>query len=52
MSLALRLDKVTFAYGHAPPVLRDVGLQVERGENYLTVMRRNLAALRAALGCR
>ena len=32
MSLALRLDNVTFAYGHAPPVLRDVDLQVERGE--------------------
>jgi zinc transport system ATP-binding protein len=32
MSLALRLEKVTFAYGHAPPVLRDVDLQVERGE--------------------
>jgi zinc transport system ATP-binding protein len=32
MSLALLLEKVTFAYGHAPPVLRDVGLEVERGE--------------------
>ena len=32
MSLALRLEQVTFAYGHAPPVLRDVNLQVERGE--------------------
>jgi zinc transport system ATP-binding protein len=32
MSLALRLDRVTFAYGHGPPVLRDVDLQVERGE--------------------
>ena len=32
MSLALRLEQVTFAYGHAPPVLRDVDLQVERGE--------------------
>jgi zinc transport system ATP-binding protein len=30
--LALRLEKVTFAYGHAPPVLRDVDLEVERGE--------------------
>jgi len=30
--LALRLERVTFAYGHAPPVLRDVDLQVERGE--------------------
>ena len=32
MSLALRLEQVAFAYGHAPPVLRDVDLQVERGE--------------------
>ena len=32
MSLALRLEQVTFAYGHAPPVLRDVDLEVERGE--------------------
>jgi len=32
MSLALRLEQVMFAYGHAPPVLRDVDLQVERGE--------------------
>src|SRR5947208_15821997 len=32
MSLALRLEKVSFAYGHAPPVLRDVDLEVERGE--------------------
>ena len=32
MSLALRLEKVTFAYGHGPPVLRDVDLEVERGE--------------------
>ena len=32
MPLALRLEQVTFAYGHAPPVLRDVDLQVERGE--------------------
>jgi len=30
--LALRLEQVTFAYGHAPPVLRDVDLHVERGE--------------------
>jgi zinc transport system ATP-binding protein len=30
--LALRLEKVTFAYGYAPPVLRDVDLEVERGE--------------------
>ncbi len=32
MPLALRLEKVTFAYGNAPPVLRDVDLEVERGE--------------------
>jgi zinc transport system ATP-binding protein len=32
MSLALRLEQVTFAYDHAPPVLRDVDLEVERGE--------------------
>jgi zinc transport system ATP-binding protein len=32
MSLALQVEKVTFAYGHAPPVLRDVDLEVERGE--------------------
>ena len=32
MPLALRLQKVSFAYGHAPPVLRDVDLEVERGE--------------------
>jgi zinc transport system ATP-binding protein len=32
MSIALRLEKVTFAYGHSPPVLRDVDLEVERGE--------------------
>jgi zinc transport system ATP-binding protein len=30
--LALRLEQVTFAYGHSPPVLRDVDLEVERGE--------------------
>jgi zinc transport system ATP-binding protein len=30
--LALRLQGVSFAYGHSPPVLRDVDLQVERGE--------------------
>jgi zinc transport system ATP-binding protein len=30
--LALRLQGVSFAYGHAPPVLRDVDLEVERGE--------------------
>jgi zinc transport system ATP-binding protein len=32
MPLALKLEQVTFAYGHAPPVLRDVYLDVERGE--------------------
>jgi zinc transport system ATP-binding protein len=32
MPLALRLEKVSFAYGHARPVLRGVDLQVERGE--------------------
>jgi zinc transport system ATP-binding protein len=32
MSLALRLQDVAFAYGHGPPVLRDVDLEVRRGE--------------------
>jgi zinc transport system ATP-binding protein len=32
MSLALRLQDVAFAYGHGPPVLRDVDLAVRRGE--------------------
>src|SRR5205823_3692069 len=32
MSLALRLEHVSFSYGPAPPVLRDVELEVERGE--------------------
>ena len=32
MPLAFRLEGVSFAYGHSPPVLRDVGLEVERGE--------------------
>ena len=32
MPLALQLEKVTFAYGHTPPVLRDVDLEVQRGE--------------------
>jgi ABC-type Mn/Zn transport systems, ATPase component len=32
MSLALRLQGVTFAYGHTPPVLRNVDLDVQRGE--------------------
>jgi zinc transport system ATP-binding protein len=32
MSVALRLQHVSFAYGHGPSVLRDVDLEVERGE--------------------
>ena len=32
VSLALRLQGVTFAYGHTPPVLRNVDLDVQRGE--------------------
>ncbi|TMJ94405.1 MAG: ABC transporter ATP-binding protein [Actinobacteria bacterium] len=32
MSLALRLDRASFSYGHGPPVLRDVDLEVDRGE--------------------
>jgi zinc transport system ATP-binding protein len=32
MPLALRLDGVSFSYGHGPPVLRAVDLLVERGE--------------------
>src|SRR4051812_50050456 len=32
MSLALRLQGVTFAYGHTPPVLRKVDLDVQRSE--------------------
>ncbi|HEY3018351.1 MAG TPA: ABC transporter ATP-binding protein [Gaiellaceae bacterium] len=32
MPLALRLDHVSFAYGHGPPVLRDLELTVQRGE--------------------
>jgi zinc transport system ATP-binding protein len=32
MPLAVRLEHVSFAYGHGPPVLRDVDLPVERGE--------------------
>jgi zinc transport system ATP-binding protein len=32
LPLALRLQRVSFAYGHAPAVLRDVELEVERGE--------------------
>jgi zinc transport system ATP-binding protein len=30
--VALRLQGVSFAYGHSPPVLRDVDLEVARGE--------------------
>src|SRR5438876_5161818 len=32
MSLALRLQNVSFAYGHGPPVLRGLDLEVKRGE--------------------
>ena len=32
MPLTVRLDHVSFAYGHGPPVLRDVSLEIERGE--------------------
>ena len=32
MSLAVRLDHVSFAYGHGAPVLRDVELEIARGE--------------------
>ncbi len=32
MPLAVRLDNVSFAYGHGQPVLRDVDLEVEQGE--------------------
>src|SRR5436190_1352005 len=32
MSLALRLEHVAFAYAHGTPVLRDVDLEVQRGE--------------------
>ncbi len=32
MPLGLRLEHVSFAYGHGPRVLRDVNLAVERGE--------------------
>jgi zinc transport system ATP-binding protein len=32
MSLALRLDRASFSYGHGPPVLRDVDFEVDRGE--------------------
>jgi zinc transport system ATP-binding protein len=32
MPLAVRLDHVSFAYGHGPDVLRDVSLEIARGE--------------------
>jgi zinc transport system ATP-binding protein len=32
MPLALRLERVSFAYDHGPPALRNVDLEVERGE--------------------
>jgi zinc transport system ATP-binding protein len=32
LPLALRLEGVSFAYGHAPAVLRDVDFEVQRGE--------------------
>jgi zinc transport system ATP-binding protein len=32
MPLTVRLDRVTFAYEHGPPVLRDVSLEINRGE--------------------
>ena len=32
MSLAVRFEHVSFSYGAGPPVLRDVDLEVERGE--------------------
>jgi len=32
MPLTVRLDHVSFAYGHGPPVLRDVSLEIDRGE--------------------
>jgi zinc transport system ATP-binding protein len=32
MPLAVRLEDVSFSYGHGPLVLRDVDLSVERGE--------------------
>jgi zinc transport system ATP-binding protein len=32
MPLTVRLDHVTFAYEHGPPVLRDVSLEISRGE--------------------
>jgi zinc transport system ATP-binding protein len=32
MPLTVRLDHVTFAYEHGPPVLREVSLEINRGE--------------------
>jgi zinc transport system ATP-binding protein len=32
MQIAVRLDDVSFAYGHGPQVLRDVSLEIARGE--------------------
>jgi zinc transport system ATP-binding protein len=32
MSLAVRLEHVSFGYGHGPQVLRDVSLEIDRGE--------------------
>ena len=32
MQLAVELRNVSFAYGHSPPVLRDVDLRIQRGE--------------------
>jgi zinc transport system ATP-binding protein len=32
VSVAVRLEQVSFGYGHGPPVLRDVELTVDRGE--------------------
>jgi zinc transport system ATP-binding protein len=32
MSLVVRLDHVSFAYGHGPEVLRGVSLEIDRGE--------------------
>jgi zinc transport system ATP-binding protein len=32
MPLTVRLDHVSFAYGYGPPVLRDVSLEIDRGE--------------------
>ncbi|HEX7309601.1 MAG TPA: ATP-binding cassette domain-containing protein, partial [Gaiellaceae bacterium] len=32
MQLAVELRNASFAYGHGPPVLRDVDLRIEQGE--------------------